>query len=138
VSIEFRIGDVTLSCGCESVCGFDVRVWRAEALDVSRMLREELRDRVSARRRFSWSAVEDYLRATVEPYEGENGRFVVPGLATFAPMIGVDRRTLYGYRETGLSADQADRVAVALGLHPLNLWPDFYEPASEDRAVTAA
>lgn len=34
-------------------------------------------------------------------------------------------------RESGLSVWEADRVAIALGLHPVELWPDFHTVKAE-------
>jgi len=41
----------------------------------------------------------------------------------------VDRRTLERLRHrTQLRADSADRLATALGAHPAELWPDWFDP----------
>lgn len=40
-----------------------------------------------------------------------------------ADAVGVDRRTVKRWRHQGLMVTQADRAAVALGLHPASLWP---------------
>ena len=40
----------------------------------------------------------------------------------------VDRRTLERLRHrTQLRADSADRLAAALGAHPSELWPDWFD-----------
>lgn len=46
-------------------------------------------------------------------------------VAYIAHVCGVNRITVYRWRDTGLSTYQADRAAVAVGLHPLNVWPDW-------------
>ena len=43
-----------------------------------------------------------------------------------AEQLGVTMRTVIRYRKDGLSLDQADRVAFALGLHPFDLWASDY------------
>lgn len=47
-------------------------------------------------------------------------------LTNIAEMLGVDRRSVHRYA-TGARLDRiaADRLAVRLGLHPLNLWPEW-------------
>jgi hypothetical protein len=130
---------VTLSCGCEGVCGFDVRVWRAEALDVSEQLRIDLRVSLARQRRWPWAPVEDYLHRRCRPEVSPDGRLQVDTHEQFARFVGVHVLTLRQWRLAGdLSMRQAEDVADRLGLHPWDFWPDFYEPASEDRAVTAA
>lgn len=48
-----------------------------------------------------------------------------PSWVVMARVAGVDTTQLYRWRHYGLDVDQADRLAVALGLHPLNVWPDW-------------
>jgi lambda repressor-like predicted transcriptional regulator len=47
-----------------------------------------------------------------------------------AHLAGVSQKTLYGKRAAGgLSLATADRLAVALNLHPGDIWPDgYWEP----------
>ena len=46
-------------------------------------------------------------------------------VAYIADVCGVNRMTVYRWRNQGLSTFQADRAAVAVGFHPLNVWPDW-------------
>lgn len=39
-------------------------------------------------------------------------------------------RRLYKLRDAGLTPNQADRMAVSLGCHPVEIWPDWYEALS--------
>ena len=50
-----------------------------------------------------------------------------------AEVLRLDRGTLYRLmRKARLRYDSADAIAVALGRHPVELWPDWYdrEPAT--------
>lgn len=49
-----------------------------------------------------------------------------PSITAAAAMAGVDRRQLYRWRAAGgLSDREADRVACAMGTHPVLVWPDW-------------
>lgn len=48
--------------------------------------------------------------------------------------LGITKRTLYKWRERGLSDRQADHAAVALGLHPSNVWHDWPDVVLDDVA----
>ena len=45
-------------------------------------------------------------------------------------VLGVSRRTVYRYVRDGMTTAQADCVAVALGLNPVDLWPSWYDDAA--------
>lgn len=42
----------------------------------------------------------------------------------YARIIGVTMRTIQRWRATGIPADRADNIAVALHEHPGLVWPD--------------
>lgn len=42
-----------------------------------------------------------------------------------ARRLGTSAKQLYRWLRYGVTHDQADELAVALGLHPLNVWPDW-------------
>lgn len=44
-----------------------------------------------------------------------------------ADRVGVPRATVCRWRREGVPLHQADRIAIALDLHPSNIWPDFHE-----------
>lgn len=44
-----------------------------------------------------------------------------------ADVLGVNRRAVYRWQTAGLTIEAADRMATALGLHPLEVWPDFHD-----------
>lgn len=73
-----------------------------------------LRRQAAARRRYPLDPVLDHVGVT--------------GLRPLARVLGTDATTVRWWRDHGLTRDGADRVAVALGLHPMNVWPDYYHP----------
>jgi lambda repressor-like predicted transcriptional regulator len=46
-----------------------------------------------------------------------------------ADHLGVSVRSLYRWMKDGLSWQRADEVAVRLGVHPANIWPDWFAAA---------
>lgn len=48
---------------------------------------------------------------------------------TQADMLGVHQRQVSRWRSYGLSDDQADRCALAAGLHPREVWPGWDDVA---------
>jgi hypothetical protein len=52
-------------------------------------------------------------------------------VSAFAKTCGVARPAIYQWRKHGVRIDQADRVAVALGKHPLEIWPEFHADLQE-------
>ena len=51
-------------------------------------------------------------------------------LLVLAAALGSDTATLYRYRNQGVPVFTADRLAVKLGMHPCQVWPDWYEIAA--------
>lgn len=50
-----------------------------------------------------------------------------------AEVLRVDRSTLYRVLSRDrLRSDTADRIAVALGRHPFELWPEWFRDAGDD------
>ena len=49
----------------------------------------------------------------------------VGGPTAFARRTGCHYRQVYRWLAYGLTVDQADRLAVALGLHPSEVWPNW-------------
>lgn len=42
-----------------------------------------------------------------------------------AAALGVNRRRIYRMRQLGLTVEQADELAVGIGMHPAEVWPDW-------------
>jgi lambda repressor-like predicted transcriptional regulator len=58
-------------------------------------------------------------------------------VSTLARALGRQRTLVAKWRTGGLPLASADGVAIALGLHPVEVWPDWYElnqPAFRDAA----
>jgi hypothetical protein len=49
-----------------------------------------------------------------------------------ARRLDVHQRVAQRWHAEGIPEPAADRVACALGLHPLLLWPEFYDALSDD------
>jgi len=51
-----------------------------------------------------------------------------------AYLTGFAARTVHRWAEAGLSDQSADRAAIALGLHPYTIWPEWFDPYLEGAA----
>ena len=47
-----------------------------------------------------------------------------------AARLGVSTRTVWRWRASGLTADQADRAAIAAGWHPVSIWDTWWSTAA--------
>lgn len=62
------------------------------------------------------------------------------GIATLAGLarcISVDDAQLHRWRRDGLTVMHADRAAVALGLHPSEIWPTWWTVPIDERQLRA-
>ena len=50
-----------------------------------------------------------------------------PDAGRAARSYGVSRRTIYRWQRHGLSDRAADQAAIAVGLHPANVWPNWQD-----------
>ncbi len=50
--------------------------------------------------------------------------------AMIARSLGVSTRTVWRWRSTGLTELQADRAAIAAGLHPGTVWDTWWAAAA--------
>lgn len=48
-------------------------------------------------------------------------------IGDIAALLGVSKRVVSRWRHDGIRWSLADQAAVALGLHPALVWPDWYE-----------
>lgn len=51
-------------------------------------------------------------------------------VAALADLVGVAPRSVHRWSIEGVPLNRADEVAVALGVHPSAIWPQWYEVAS--------
>jgi lambda repressor-like predicted transcriptional regulator len=47
-------------------------------------------------------------------------------VSALARATGIERTQLARWRSNGVPLDSADRVAIAAGCHPAEVWPDWY------------
>ena len=63
---------------------------------------------------------------TARPYSLAPLRRVHPiSAGQMAELVGVSRRTICRWQNSGLTETQADRAACALGTHPALVWPQW-------------
>lgn len=65
-------------------------------------------------------------RLPLEPLVARHG-----GVSGLARALGRDRAQVGRWRRQGVTLLSADRIAVALGLHPVEVWPDWYSLTEE-------
>lgn len=82
-------------------------------------------------------AVEPLARiAAVRWREPDNSRGATD-LARIAQALGIDRNIVrYWINRGGLTERAADHAAVALGMHPAEIWPEWWESVVSRRTVT--
>lgn len=68
-----------------------------------------------------WDLLERKHRPRVRPF-GPMWKVLPFGVDDFAEAVGCSRRAVHRWRHAGLTWDAADRAAVAVGLHPANVW----------------
>lgn len=61
-------------------------------------------------------------RLSLEPLVSRYG-----SVSALARALDCDRVQVSKWRRDGLPMASADRLAVALGMHPVEVWPDWYE-----------
>lgn len=68
-------------------------------------------------------------RLSLEPLVQRYGN-----VSVLARALGVDRAQAARWRNDGLPLDSADRVAVLLGKHPAEVWPEWYRLTNDAAA----
>jgi len=62
-----------------------------------------------------------------------------PPITEVATALGLDRSTLLRlHTRDWLRYDAADHIAIALGQHPSELWPDWFTPATAAQLAPSA
>lgn len=69
-----------------------------------------------------------YIEAQWRPISDKVSHISIHGKAQ--QVIGANRSNVHRWRRRGLTLDSADRCATALGLHPANVWPEWWEVAA--------
>jgi len=112
-------------------CGESVRKRRADA---------HSRAHRGPAPRFPFAPLAQHLSAFTE--EGTTFTELRCGYAQAARVLGFSDRQVYRWRTAGLSERAADRVAVALGVHPSAIWGELWWSSasplerSDDEMVT--
>ncbi len=65
------------------------------------------------------------LRWPLAPLLDAAGR---PSADVLAARVGVTPRTIWRWHHRGLTDQQADHAAIALGYHPANIWTNWHNP----------
>lgn len=81
--------------------------------------------------RLAFAPIEEYIQVRfgnrVIPTVCNGGEWTLQSPQDMLALtIGTGRSTIYKWRREGVTVDTADRIAIALGLHPSTLWPDWY------------
>jgi plasmid maintenance system antidote protein VapI len=61
------------------------------------------------------------VRLPLEPLVRRHG-----SVSALARALGVERARAGAWWRRGVSIDTADRIAVSLGLHPVEVWPGWF------------
>lgn len=92
--------------------------------------------------RLDFSIVERYIARTHPDWnhvrqDSANALGTAAAAPHIATLLDVPRRRVLTWRERGVAYFDADEIAIRLGLHPAELWPDWWqiEPPIEDVAV---
>lgn len=62
---------------------------------------------------------------TTYPFSALLDKLGNPTVGPGSRTLGISGAAFNRYRERGLDADQADRLAVSVGFHPTEVWPDW-------------
>lgn len=84
------------------------------------------RGRPRLERPFPMQPLLELVRARCGKDGGDGYRGLVSPLVVIAELARVDRRTVHRWRHEGLTLEVADDVAVRLGFHPSEVWPDWW------------
>lgn len=68
-------------------------------------------------RRYPWAPIETLIV----------GDYGDPTVVEIGGRLGIDPRQVYRWRVSGVTSEQADRISVAMGLLPYEVWPEWLE-----------
>ncbi len=80
--------------------------------------------------RYSFAPIDAMFPEAVGRRGWSNTDEDVENIAPIHECLGVSRNTVNGWRHNGLSTMAADKLAVSLGLNPVDLWPSWYDDAA--------
>lgn len=90
------------------------------------------------RRLFSLDPVLDLFKAEAGLPKATGAFPEDKGESTLAAFLGVSRNRIVRSVKTGVGANVADAIAVAVGRHPAEIWPDWYDYVPDDAEVEEA
>ncbi|MDQ1439266.1 MAG: Winged helix-turn-helix DNA-binding [Acidimicrobiaceae bacterium] len=68
-------------------------------------------------------------RVSLEPLVQRYGN-----VSILARALGVDRAQVAHWRSDGVPIESADRIAIAVGRHPAEVWPEWYRLSGDEAA----
>ena len=83
-----------------------------------------------------WRHVERRWQASHEA-DADNRQWgaVIFGCGQLGKAVGVERHVVRRWQRKGLTVWEADRAAVAAGVHPANLWPEWWALCDESEVA---
>lgn len=76
--------------------------------------------------RFPFGPLADYYGPVIVP-NLTGPRSLVSPTRVIGELAGVNRRTISRWQRDGIPERHADRLAVAVGAHPSEIWPDWLD-----------
>ena len=86
--------------------------------------------------RLPFAKLEEYVRCLQSEEDVEKRRYMSVEttytvlVSTMAERCKVDRNTIYRWSKDDVPLWAGDRAAIAMGVHPVEIWPEFYEGAT--------
>lgn len=75
--------------------------------------------------RYAWENLRPWIDAMLVQDEDRTRQSHIGEIGLMANVSGIDRKQLHRWRRDGFTANGADRIAIALGEHPLTFWPEW-------------
>ena len=80
-------------------------------------------------RRFPFKPLEAHIEARYEPHPNTS---TISIIGKAHQVLGFNRDIIRRWTINGLREDAADRAATALGCHPAEIWPEWFDDAQPD------